>query len=207
MQQIMTPHAPVLPARAGRSSSRAAARGACAPARHAVCLPRAAAAAGRPAALAPRRRCSPALRASNEAEVLVPRPRRMHAPATRLPRARLPQTRPCPLAPFRAFFWRCAQQRNPERLSFCARRCHAQSLAAPAVDENVLEYCDISKRTRTLGEKEQDFLMALQSFYDTGECRSRLRPRLASGAAPARRRAAAPRPTCAARRAAPACRP
>jgi hypothetical protein len=106
MQQIMTPHAPVLPARAGRSSSRAAARGACAPARHAACLPRAAgavaaAAAGRSARLAPRRRCSPALRATNEAEVLFPLPRRVHAPAARLARVRrLPAA--CVLAPFRA---------------------------------------------------------------------------------------------------------
>jgi hypothetical protein len=101
-------------------------------------------------------------------------------------------------------------QRNPERLSFSARRCHAQSLAAPAVDENVLEYCDISKRTRTLGEKEQDFLMALQSFYDTGvwACLRRVAQALApSSAAPARRCPGAPRPTRTARGAARTCRP
>ena len=36
------------------------------------------------------------------------------------------------------------------------------------MDSNIGEFCDINKRQRTLGEKEQDFLMALQSFYDSG---------------------------------------
>ena len=36
------------------------------------------------------------------------------------------------------------------------------------MDANIGEFCDINKRQRTLGEKEQDFLKALQSFYDSG---------------------------------------
>jgi hypothetical protein len=40
------------------------------------------------------------------------------------------------------------------------------------VDNNIGDFCDIGgkKAQRTLGEKEQDFLMALQSFYDSGAC-------------------------------------
>ena len=57
------------------------------------------------------------------------------------------------------------------------------------VDNNIAEFCDISKnRQRSLGEKEQDFLMALQSFYDTGAP-----PALRARLLPARRRRGATR--------------
>lgn len=36
------------------------------------------------------------------------------------------------------------------------------------VDSNILEFCNIGP-PKTLGEKEADFLMALQAFYDGGE--------------------------------------
>jgi hypothetical protein len=66
------------------------------------------------------------------------------------------------------------------------------------VDENVLEYCDINKfRSRSLGEKEQDFLMALQSFYDTGAASPARRP---PRAAPATAPHARPTARCHARR-------
>ncbi|XP_050377460.1 PGR5-like protein 1B, chloroplastic [Argentina anserina] len=37
------------------------------------------------------------------------------------------------------------------------------------VDSNVLPYCSIEKKKRSLGEMEQDFLQALQSFYYEGK--------------------------------------
>ena len=46
-------------------------------------------------------------------------------------------------------------------------RLLAPRLLQDLVDSNVLPICEL--KPKTLGEKEQDFLMALQSFYDTGE--------------------------------------
>ena len=38
--------------------------------------------------------------------------------------------------------------------------------AQEVVDSNVLPFCDL--KPKTLGEKENEFLMALQAFYETG---------------------------------------
>lgn len=45
--------------------------------------------------------------------------------------------------------------------------------AATPVDDNIGAFCSVDRKPRSLGEKEQDFLMALQSFYDTGTSSAR----------------------------------
>eukprot|EP00271_Cylindrocystis_brebissonii_P015952 TRINITY_DN39049_c0_g1_i1.p1 TRINITY_DN39049_c0_g1~~TRINITY_DN39049_c0_g1_i1.p1 ORF type:complete len:361 (+),score=90.15 TRINITY_DN39049_c0_g1_i1:82-1164(+) len=61
----------------------------------------------------------------------------------------------------------CHHQR---RKSLIVRAAEKGSTATEVeTDDNILEYCDIKKGPkRTMGEMEQDFLLALQSFYIDG---------------------------------------
>jgi len=61
------------------------------------------------------------------------------------------------------------------RLRLRLRAGEESNPSADAVDENILEYCSIEpgvpgkKKELTMGEKEAEFLFALQSFYVTGQ--------------------------------------
>lgn len=150
--QALLPHAPVLPARAARSRAPAA-RG-CVSASAPAPAPRAAVRPSRAAGPAQLhvRRLAPLRATPTEARRPAPRAVRGHAAPLRW------SHRACV-----AGGWRAGPAGARPKLTRLPQ-------GPPTVtDDNVLEYCDINKgRNRTLGEKEQDFLMALQSFYDNG---------------------------------------
>ncbi|KMZ68199.1 ferredoxin-plastoquinone reductase, PGR5-like protein 1, chloroplastic [Zostera marina] len=67
-------------------------------------------------------------------------------------------------------FLRCSKMRPVIRLNPCFASDQQNGQAGDEViDRNVLQYCSIDgKKKKTLGEMEQDFIQALQSFYYDG---------------------------------------
>ena len=51
-----------------------------------------------------------------------------------------------------------------------------------AVDDNIGAFCSVDRKPRSLGEKEQDFLLAMQSFYESGKLPGRSWPVVARSA-------------------------
>lgn len=81
-----------------------------------------------------------------------------------------------------------AQKAAADATTAAAQKSKADKAALKAsvvIDTNLGMYCDVRGK-RTLGEKEQEFLMALQSFYEKGAHKGAAAARRASATAPQR---------------------